>query len=264
MYGMVTLSPTRSSFSISTKPGSSLAEGSPNIRRQAHDVTEAYITEHPDSFDITLLAPPPEDIKETTCAECSALVSRVSHTWFTDPTAQRELQVAVLHHFRYHNSLTHMNDNTSYMGELMERTALRGAQPSTLEDQVSIENDKLDAFFDFGEDTAKNHDAEEEKADDKSKNNIGVVVQNSQPGCSSLTELSDISALNPDIATTGPPKQSRKAWAVKGRFQTSSRKLANASARNHTIPIQGQTARNKSVIKWLVGVQEALQDRNEM
>jgi hypothetical protein len=151
-----------------------------------------------------------------------------------------------------------MDEYFRVLGGLMDRTAQRGTQPSTPKHEANVENDKLDAFFDFDQYAATKHDAEEGKAHSSPGNNLGVALRDNESECSSLTEVSDVSALDPDIATTGPPKHARKADGIKTRLRTSLRKPVDASVLNYAMSVEDQTARNKSMIKWLVGVREAV------
>lgn len=246
MHDMSTLSPTRSSFSVSTESSSSISISTKLVSAKNNDVAKTHLTEHPDGFDTTLLAPPPHDTETITCTECHALASRVLHAWFTDPTKQHELQVAILHHFRHHDDVLRMEREFRKLGELMDRATKRGTQSNAPRHEARMENGEFDAFFDFDEYAATEHDAEAGMALSSPDHNIPITIEDPESECSFLTEVSDVSALKPDISIKHHLKQSTRSDVFA----------------NHAITFNDQVPRNKTVVEWLAGVQEVSSNQN--
>jgi hypothetical protein len=201
MYGMITLSPTRSSFSISTMSTSA----SPPPGQDMLDV-------HLERMDLDVENPemPPalQRMDAVVCPTCTDILSRLLEAALRFP--QPKLQAEALHHFSHHDISVPMDKDFSrragLMADLAERINLATVQNNLNNiDDLSVVDDlvdtapeddvDMDRFFDFdGYDTNQNADV---SALDPER----VVVEDmcaKSESSSELSEVSDVSALDPN------------------------------------------------------------------
>jgi hypothetical protein len=153
MDGLVTLSSTRSSFSISTVSSCSLQANAPlgitehNEGPPAHAFEQAdaqhSLTDH---LDPTMKVFSQRDPGNTGCVECTVLLDELVAV--IDHFPQPKVQKAVLYHFKHHHPLVPMRDSFRQVALILikaiERRIQDAAHSLEIEDAVDIGE-----FFDF-------------------------------------------------------------------------------------------------------------------
>jgi hypothetical protein len=202
MYGMITLSPTRSSFSISTM---STSTSSPP--------EQGTLGVHLEGMDIDVGNPGPTlatpRMDAVVCLKCVDILSRLLEAAKRFP--QPKLQAEALQHFSHHETSVPMDEDFRRLAGLMADLAKRKnlafmqdylnniADLSLVDDHVDIDREPeedidMDRFFDFdGYDTNQNADV----------SGLGperAIVEDMCAKSESSSELScvsDVSALDP-------------------------------------------------------------------
>jgi hypothetical protein len=121
MDDLVALSPSRTSFSISTISTVTGVAGSEAPRvvstEGADNYHEQYVDEHPFSFKSTMLAPEPTMLFRVTCIECSPLVSNLAKAVGQPHKADAEAEI--LQHYYCHNMVPEMHPDFRKVANLI-------------------------------------------------------------------------------------------------------------------------------------------------
>jgi hypothetical protein len=121
MDNLVTLSPSRTSFSISPiSPitGDARSEAPQAVSTEGADnYHEQYVDEHPFSFESTMLAPEPTMLFRVTCIDCSLLVSNLTKAVGQPQKADTEAEI--LQHYYCHNMVPEMHPDFRKIANLI-------------------------------------------------------------------------------------------------------------------------------------------------
>jgi hypothetical protein len=107
MHGLVSLSPTRTSFSISTISFSSRSRVPQTVSTACVEYKQTYFTDHPDSFEATILAPEPTQQFARQCVECDILLTRLVRA--QGQPYLPDVEADALQHFHRHDLMPAMN-----------------------------------------------------------------------------------------------------------------------------------------------------------
>jgi hypothetical protein len=121
MDDLVALSPSRTSFSISTistVTGVAGSEAPQMVSTEGADnYHEQYVDEHPFSFRSTMLAPEPTMLFRVTCIECSPLVSNLTKAVGQPQKADAEAEI--LQHYYCHSMVPEMHPDFRKIANLI-------------------------------------------------------------------------------------------------------------------------------------------------
>jgi hypothetical protein len=117
MHGLEPLSPILSEFSDSF---SNSEDTQPTQLNCDDSVANTYITEHPDSFEMPLFTPLPQE-EVIGCFECHDLHFRIIYAWTTTHTVSLSLHNAALRHFCNHSDAISIDIEFRELAKFMER-----------------------------------------------------------------------------------------------------------------------------------------------
>jgi hypothetical protein len=168
MDNLVTLSPSRTSFSISPiSPitGDARSEAPQAVSTEGADnYHEQYVDEHPFSFESTMLAPEPTMLFRVTCIDCSLLVSNLTKAVGQPQKADAEAEI--LQHYYCHNMVPEMHPDFRKIANLI--IEVNNAHTQTVfERKLGIipDNDVDMVDTDMSHDDDDNAGAEQEHSD---------------------------------------------------------------------------------------------------